>query len=79
LDALEPVAMASEGLMTPRMIHDHAYAIAMHLVSVFESLLRDDERRDAFDECYNAAKAGLECYELMANRTRKRLFGASAN
>ncbi len=72
-------SLDTEAALNPQMIHDHAFAIAMHLLSVFSSLLREEERRDAFEECYDAAKAGLECYELMSKRKRIQGFGASAN
>jgi hypothetical protein len=46
----------------------------MHLVSVFEPLLRHEEKQDAFNECYAAAKAGLECFVLLYERQRRRPY-----
>lgn len=56
-----------------RLIHDTAFALAMHLVSVFEPLLRPEERRQAFWECYEAAKAGLEAFCIQTDRELIRL------
>jgi len=59
--------------MGSRLIHDTAYALALHLVHVFEPLMRDEEKRDAFSECYEAAKAGIEAFCIQSKREMVRL------
>jgi hypothetical protein len=63
----------------PRLIHDTAYALALHLLRVFEPLLREEEKRDAFTECYEAAKAGIEAFCIQADREAVRLCRPSKN
>ncbi len=62
-----------------RLQHDSAYAIATHVLTVFENLLRDEEKRDAFCEVYDAAMAWLEAYELLADRLSRRTYEAGRN
>jgi hypothetical protein len=44
------------------LIHDAAVVVAWKVVELFEGVLREEERRDAFDECYLVARAGLEAF-----------------
>jgi hypothetical protein len=53
--------------------HDHAWQIAAAVVEVFASLLRDEEKVDAFREVYQCVRQGLEKYEERADRLRRRL------
>jgi hypothetical protein len=66
-------------MRSQRLIHDTAYALACHICSVFENLLRPEERRDAFSECYDAAKAALEAFCIHQAREDKRLCRPSNN
>jgi hypothetical protein len=59
--------------MSRALRHDTAYALAIHLVSIFEPLLREEEKCDAFRECYDAALAALEAFEIQTERERTRL------
>ena len=60
--------MASQSLS-----HDAARVIAASILEVFEPLLRDEEKRDAFAEVYERAKAGIESYDILKNRQEMRL------
>ena len=46
-----------------RVKHDVAWATALEILQVFLPLLREDERRDAFDEIYQRIKAALHAYD----------------
>ncbi len=66
--------------MNDRMIHNHAYAIAMHVVSIFDPMFaREEERMDAFRECLDAVRSGLEVYETLMERMQTRLCRPSTN
>jgi hypothetical protein len=62
-----------------RDIHDTSFALGMHLVSVFGPLLREEEKKAAFDECYEAAKAALEAFVILQERKHQRLYPMSKN
>lgn len=53
--------------------HDTAAAIAASVVDVFAPLLREEEKKEAFQEVYLRVKAGLAEYERKADRIAKRL------
>ena len=55
------------------LIHDHAMALAAALLEIVSPALREEEKREAFNLFYEAAKAGLEHYELRADRMKRRL------
>ena len=55
------------------LIHDVAWATALHIVEIFAPCLRDEEKHDAFSEVYAAVKAGLACFRLKENRRQNRL------
>jgi hypothetical protein len=57
--------------------HDAAYAMAVEVVALV-ACLRDEERRELFEQAYSAIKQGLEKYEEKAARRRLRL-GPSQN
>jgi hypothetical protein len=59
------------------LIHDVAWAAAHSVVEVFASILRDDERHDAFVEVYERVKAAVERYESQAARRVHRLNPSS--
>jgi hypothetical protein len=46
-----------------RIRHDIAWATALHILEVFSPLLRDEEKRDAFNEVFTRVKAGLLSYD----------------
>lgn len=56
-----------------RRYHDHAWAISEHCLSIFEPLLREEEKGDARRELYEAIKQGLVIYDLMRERELARL------
>ncbi len=60
--------MSSESLR-----HDAAWATAVSIVEVFAPLLREEEQREAFAEIYARVKAGIECFEIKAERMHQRL------
>jgi hypothetical protein len=60
--------MASESLK-----HDTAWATAVSILEVFEPLLREEEQQEAFAEVYQRVKAGLECFEIEADRMQRRM------
>jgi len=43
--------------------NDLARSTASEIVEIFASLLREEERRDAFDEVFARVLAGLECFQ----------------
>jgi hypothetical protein len=53
--------------------HDHAYALATVIIDIVGGCLREEERRDAFNEFYKAAMASFEHYEQQADRREQRL------
>ncbi len=57
------------------LMHDACWATAISVVEVFSSLLREEEKAEAVREVYDRIKAGLECYEIKAERMRQRLRG----
>jgi hypothetical protein len=44
------------------LVHDAAVVIARKVIEVFSDLLMEMEIRDAFDESYAIARAGLEAF-----------------
>ena len=46
-----------------RVKHDVAWATALEILQVFLPLLREEERRDAFDEIYSRVKQALHAYD----------------
>ena len=46
-----------------RVKHDVAWTAALEILRVFLPLLREEERRDAFDEIYDRVKAALHAYD----------------
>jgi hypothetical protein len=65
---LEATAMKSESLQ-----HDVAWATAANIVDVFASLLREEEKREAFVEVYARVKAGIECFQIQQTRLEQRM------
>lgn len=55
------------------LLHDHAMALAAALLGIVENCIRPEERRDCFESFYTACKAGLEHYEIKADRLNRRL------
>jgi hypothetical protein len=56
-----------------RRIHDASYALAVTIVALIENLLREEEKRDAFEAVYEVAKLGFERYELAREHEHTRL------
>ncbi len=54
-----------------RLQHDVAWATAKVVMKLL--VLRDEEMREVFINVYERIKAGLETYELQANRIQTRL------
>ncbi len=58
--------------MSQYLRHDAAYVLSLHILQVFAPLLRDEEKRDAFDEVYEASKAAFEAFDIQSERERMR-------
>ncbi len=56
-----------------RLEHDTAADLATDLVTVFQNVLRDEEKRDAWQECYQAARAALSKFCLLSEQEWRRL------
>ncbi len=61
-----------------RLQHDTAFALATALLDIVANCLRDEEKRDCWQEFYLASRAAIEAYESHAERMRQRL-GPSVN
>jgi hypothetical protein len=59
--------------MNPDLIHDAAMAVACSILECIAPCLREEEQRDAFEEIYARVRAGIEAYEQMTERPRRRL------
>ncbi len=60
-----------------RLRHDVAWTTATHILEVFAPCLREEEQREAFAEIYARVQAGLECFEIQAERMQRRLKPSS--
>lgn len=56
-----------------RIRHDVAWRVSVEIVEVFSSLLRDEEKRDAFEEVYAHVKAALLTYDQETRDQLRRL------
>lgn len=54
-------------------IHDHAWAIAHAMLDAIGHNYREEEQREIFSICYNAARAGLESFCSQYERMLKRI------
>ena len=63
----------SEVYDCPRLQHDAAVAAATADVGVVASLLREEEKRDAFEEFYRITLAAIQAYAQQRNRELLRL------
>ena len=54
-----------------------ASATTQHILEVFAGCIREEERRDAFEEIYARVKAGIECFEIHNHRMERRLSPGS--
>lgn len=59
--------------------HDAAFAAARALVEIVAPCLREEERRDAFEEFYRVCVAMIEAYEQQMQREAARLCKPSRN
>ncbi len=55
------------------LIHDVAWKISIEIVEIFAGLLREEEKRDAFEEVYAQVKAGLERFQVRHQRMQRRM------
>jgi len=56
-----------------RLQHDAAVAIAKACLDVVASCIHPSCHKDAWDEFYMIAKAGIEAYEIRVERVQHRL------
>lgn len=56
-----------------RLIHDAAFQMAKLLLRTVKDCLYEQEHREAFEEFYRLCKAGIEEYEVQADRMQQRL------
>jgi hypothetical protein len=59
--------------MNARLQHDTAVAIAKACLDVIASCVHQSCHKDAWDEFYAIARAGIEAYELHVDRMQRRL------
>jgi hypothetical protein len=59
--------------MNARLAHDVAWATALHILDVFSPLLREEEKRDAFNEVYERVMDGLVAYDKETKNLLHRL------
>ncbi len=59
--------------MNQRLIHDAAIGMAHVLPERMQGCLREEERRDAFDEFYEVCKAGIEAFNVQQERLIQRV------
>lgn len=59
--------------------HDAAFETAKTVVALIAHLLREEEHKDAVLAVYEVIKAGLDDYEVKANRMQKRLAKPGRN
>jgi len=67
--------------MNQRLQHDCAFALATALLEMVGNCIRLEERRDCWEEFYRASLAGIQAYDIQAERMRRRLnpLNPSAN
>jgi hypothetical protein len=63
--------------MSESAFHDHAFALAVVLLELVENCIRPEERREAFEAFYDAAKAALRRYEETTDRMHRRVRPSS--
>jgi hypothetical protein len=59
--------------MHQRIYHDAAFPMAKALIDVVAPCIREEERREAFDEFYRICLAGIEAFVIHWNRMESRL------
>ena len=59
--------------MNTRIQHDAAFAIAQASIEVVGDFVPDQHRKMIWGMLYQAAKSGIEAYEIYADRMLKRL------
>ena len=60
-------------MANPRVQHDSAVAIAKACLNVIASCIHPSCHKDAWEEFYMIAKAGIEAYEIQVDRMERRL------
>lgn len=53
--------------------HDVAWATAASALEVFAPLLREEEKREAFEQLYERIKAGIAYYQMKHDRMLSRI------
>jgi hypothetical protein len=61
------------GDIVNRLRHDVAWVASIHIMAVFEDLVREDEHKDAMNEIYSRVKAALVSYDTHRQRMEKRV------
>ena len=59
--------------MNSRLVHDVCFTASVSIVEVFIYLLREEERKDAFDEIYARVKAAVEIYEIKRDTLKQKI------
>jgi hypothetical protein len=56
-----------------RLVHDEAWLLAQQILAMIGHLLREEERKDAFSECYRLATEAIRRFAEAEVRMRQRL------
>lgn len=59
--------------MNQRLCHDVAMTITQHCIELLVNVLDEEQERQARNGIYEICLAGLEYYELQADRIQRRL------
>ncbi len=59
--------------MNNRLAHDAAFAMATRLLELVETCLREEEKRDAWDEFYAVCLAGVEAFSIQQSKMQQRI------
>jgi hypothetical protein len=59
--------------MNEKLIHDVTLVCSRQILEVIGNCLREEERKDAYEEIYACVKAGLECFEIQSDRFQRLL------
>jgi len=59
--------------MNQRLCHDFAHGLAIEIVGVFENLLREEEKLDAYSTIYDICKVAIERHDAACEHQRRRL------
>jgi len=59
--------------MNERVLNDSAWRISQRILELFEPVLGDVKRKEAFMAIYAQVRAGLNVYEAQVDRVHQRL------